>query len=76
MGQVSYFDLKASREDYHVVEKIVKDMVLENFAHRNANELSGGELAEELVEAGEITTRTSQFDGEGRPGVYVCGPGN
>ncbi len=43
MGRVSYFGLKAGREDYRAVEKIVKDMGLEAFAHRNVDELSGGE---------------------------------
>ena len=43
MGRVSYFGLKASREDYIAVEKIIKDMNLESFADRNVEELSGGE---------------------------------
>ena len=43
MGRVSYFGLKASREDYLAVERIVADMGLESFAHRNVDELSGGE---------------------------------
>ena len=43
MGRVSYFGLKASREDYIAVEKIIKDMNLENFVGRNVEELSGGE---------------------------------
>ena len=43
MGRVSYFGLKASREDYVAVERIVEDMGLESFAHRNVDELSGGE---------------------------------
>ena len=43
MGRVSYFGLKASREDYLAVERIVEDMGLESFAHRNVDELSGGE---------------------------------
>ena len=43
MGRVSYFGLKASHEDYTAVEKIVEDMHLGEFAHRNVDELSGGE---------------------------------
>ena len=43
MGRVSYFGLKAGREDYEAVEKILKDMQLEGFAHRSAEALSGGE---------------------------------
>ena len=43
MGRVSYFGLKASREDYAAVEKIIRDMGLESFAQRNVDALSGGE---------------------------------
>ena len=43
MGRVSYFGLKASHEDYLAVERIVEDMGLQSFAHRNVDELSGGE---------------------------------
>ena len=43
MGRVSYFGLKASREDYDAVEKILKDMQLLEFANRSAEALSGGE---------------------------------
>ena len=43
MGRVSYFDLKASHEDYLAVEKIIRDMGLESYADRNVDELSGGE---------------------------------
>ena len=43
MGRVSYFGMKASREDYEVVEKILEDMQLQDFAHRSAEALSGGE---------------------------------
>lgn len=43
MGRVSYFGLKASKDDYIAVEKIVEDMQLGDFAHRNVDELSGGE---------------------------------
>lgn len=43
MGRVSYFGMKAGREDYEAVEKILKDMRLLDFAHRSAEALSGGE---------------------------------
>ena len=43
MGRVSYFGLKASREDYVAVEKIIEDMGLTAYAERNVDELSGGE---------------------------------
>lgn len=43
MGRVSHFGLKASHNDYIAVEKIVEDMGLRDFAHRNVDELSGGE---------------------------------
>ena len=43
MGRVSYFGMQASREDYEVVEKILEDMELLDFAHRSAEALSGGE---------------------------------
>lgn len=43
MGRVSYFGLKASREDYVAVQKIIRDMGLQDFAARNVEELSGGE---------------------------------
>ena len=43
MGRVSYFGLKASHDDYIAVEKILEDMGLTAFAHRNVDELSGGE---------------------------------
>ena len=43
MGRVSYFGLKAGREDYEAVEQILKDMQLQDFAHRSAEALSGGE---------------------------------
>ena len=43
MGRVSYFGMKASQEDYAAVEKIVADMGLQSYAHRNVDELSGGE---------------------------------
>ena len=43
MGRVSYFGMKAGREDYEAVEKILEDMQLSAFAHRSAEALSGGE---------------------------------
>jgi iron complex transport system ATP-binding protein len=43
MGRVSYFGMKAGREDYEVVEKILRDMQLLDFAERSAEALSGGE---------------------------------
>ena len=43
MGRISYFGLNAGKEDYDAVEKIICDMKLEDFATRNAEELSGGE---------------------------------
>ena len=43
MGRVSYFGMKAGREDYEAVEKILADMKLLSFANRSAEALSGGE---------------------------------
>lgn len=43
MGRVSFFGMKAGREDYEAVEKILKDMGLLAFANRSAEALSGGE---------------------------------
>ena len=43
MGRVSYFGMKAGREDYEAVEKILTDMQLLDFANRSAEALSGGE---------------------------------
>ena len=43
MGRVSHFGLKADHRDYLAVEQIVQDMGLSTFAHRNVEELSGGE---------------------------------
>lgn len=43
MGRVSFFGMKAGVEDYIAVEKILEDMQLLDFAHRSAEELSGGE---------------------------------
>ena len=43
MGRVAYFGLRAGHEDLLAVEKIMADMGLTDFAHRNVDELSGGE---------------------------------
>ena len=43
MGRISYFGMKAGREDYEAVEKILEDMQLLSFADRSAEALSGGE---------------------------------
>lgn len=43
MGRVSYFGMKAGREDYDAVEAILRDMQLLDFANRSAEALSGGE---------------------------------
>ena len=43
MGRVAYFGLQAGREDYEIVERILADMKLTDFAERSAEELSGGE---------------------------------
>ena len=43
MGRISHFGLKASHDDYVAVEKILADMGLTDYAHRNVDQLSGGE---------------------------------
>ena len=43
MGRVSYFGMKAGKEDYAAVERILEDMQLLEFADRSAEALSGGE---------------------------------
>ena len=43
MGRVSYFGMKAGKEDFAAVETVLKDMQLLDFADRNAEALSGGE---------------------------------
>ena len=43
MGRVSYFGMKAGKEDYEAVENILRDMQLLEFANRSAEALSGGE---------------------------------
>lgn len=43
MGRVSYFGVRAGSSDYEVVDRILKEMRLEEYASRNVEELSGGE---------------------------------
>lgn len=43
LGRISYFGLRAGPEDYAAAERVLRDMGLEAFAHRNVEELSGGE---------------------------------
>jgi len=43
MGRVSYFGIRAGKEDLESVEQLLKDMGLMELAHRNVTELSGGE---------------------------------
>ena len=43
MGRVSHFGFQASKQDYEVVERILHEMKLEDFAYRSVDELSGGE---------------------------------
>ena len=43
MGRISYFGIRAGKEDYEAVEKLLADMGLFELAHRNVEELSGGE---------------------------------
>ena len=43
LGRVSRFGLRAGKEDHEVVQKILRDMQLEDFAERSAEALSGGE---------------------------------
>lgn len=43
MGRVSFFGMKAGKEDYEAVEQILADMQLSEFANRSAEALSGGE---------------------------------
>lgn len=43
LGRVSYFGVRAGREDHEAVEEILEDMHLTEFAYRNAENLSGGE---------------------------------
>lgn len=43
MGRISYFGIRAGKEDLEAVEQLLKDMGLMELAHRNVTELSGGE---------------------------------
>ena len=43
MGRISRFDMRPGQEDHAVVERILTEMGLEDFARRSAEELSGGE---------------------------------
>ncbi|MCR5211816.1 MAG: ABC transporter ATP-binding protein [Lachnospiraceae bacterium] len=43
LGRISYFGLSAGAEDISVVNRIIDEMGLSAIAHRNAEELSGGE---------------------------------
>ena len=43
IGRVSYFNMKAGKEDYEAVDRVLAEMHLEEYADRNAEELSGGE---------------------------------
>ena len=43
MGRVSSFGFRAGKKDHEIVERILSDMRLEDFAPRNVEELSGGE---------------------------------
>ena len=43
MGRISYFGIRAGKEDLESVEQLLKDMGLMELAHRNVTELSGGD---------------------------------
>lgn len=43
MGRIAFFGMKAGKEDYEAVERLMEDMGLTEFAERNIMELSGGE---------------------------------
>lgn len=43
LGRISYFNHKASEEDYQIAEHILRDMELTELAHRTVSKLSGGE---------------------------------
>lgn len=43
LGRVSYFGMKAGPEDYRVVDRVLSEMRISEFADRSAEELSGGE---------------------------------
>ncbi len=42
-GRISYFGFRVSDKDLEVVDEIIDEMKLGEFAHRNAEKLSGGE---------------------------------
>lgn len=42
-GRIAYFSLAADKKDIAVAERVIKEMGLSSIAHRNVNELSGGE---------------------------------
>ena len=61
MGRISYFHLRAGREDEEAVRKILSDMEMEEYAGRNVLELSGGERQNE--DGGQIQTEApGRFD--------------
>lgn len=43
LGRIAYFGLRASQKDYDAVEEVLESMGIASLAHRNVNELSGGE---------------------------------
>ena len=43
LGRVSRFGFRAGKKDHETVERILREMRLEDFAVRNVEELSGGE---------------------------------
>lgn len=43
LGRLSYFGFKPGKEDFSAVERVIRDMQLEDFAARNVEKLSGGE---------------------------------
>lgn len=43
LGRISYFGMKAGAEDYKVVDRVLEEMKITEFAQRSAEELSGGE---------------------------------
>ena len=42
-GRLSYFGFKPGKEDFNAVERVIRDMKLEDLADRNVEQLSGGE---------------------------------
>ena len=43
MGRVAHFGLRAGKEDHEIVRQLMREMELEDFADRCAEDLSGGE---------------------------------